>query len=190
METAKAARAPPKMSSGIVYTLTLTAETARMLSEIPAAVQPGVGSSGISAVGKASSAPARQTRVRVTTAGTPVRIQSSDSQPPPKPPSAATSGGTTAYQLASTSARRCVSTGYSVVQFVHIEYTLMLSAFAATRVHNCGDRKRSRVLGAGSWVLGKPLPDGRGSAARAVRFHSGIQISPSVPVTTKACRHP
>jgi hypothetical protein len=36
METANAARAPPKMSNGIVYTLTLTAETARMLSEIPA----------------------------------------------------------------------------------------------------------------------------------------------------------
>ena len=64
MEMANAARAPPKMSNGIVYTLTLTAETASMLNEIPVAVQPGVGSSGINAVGMASTAPTRQTRVR------------------------------------------------------------------------------------------------------------------------------
>src|ERR1035441_279655 len=121
MEIANAARAPPKMSSGIVYMLTLTPETARMLNEIPAAVQPAVGSSGISAVGMASSAPTRQTRVRAATAGKPVRIHTSDSQPPPNPPSAATKGGTTAYQFASASARRCFSTRYSVVQFVQSE---------------------------------------------------------------------
>src|SRR5580693_2114670 len=121
METAKAARAPPKMSSGMVYTLTLTAETARMLSEIPATVQPAEGSSGIVAVGKANRPPTRQIRVRAATAGSPARIQTSDSQPPPNPPNAAIRGGKTAYQLASASGRRCFSTRYSVVQFVHSE---------------------------------------------------------------------
>ena len=37
METAKAARAPPNASSGSVYMLTLKADTAKMLSEMPAA---------------------------------------------------------------------------------------------------------------------------------------------------------
>src|ERR1700722_15013049 len=121
MEMAKAARAPLKVSSGIVYTLTLTAETARMLSEIPATAQPAVGSLGISTVGRANSAPARQTRVRAVTAGKPARTPRRESQPPPNPPSMATRGGIHAYQAARASVRRRASTRYSVVQLVHSE---------------------------------------------------------------------
>jgi len=110
MEIAKAARAPPKVSRGIVYTLTLTAETARMLSEIPVTAQPAVGSSGITMVGRASSAPARHTRVRAVTAGQPARTQRMDSQPPPNPPSMAIRGGIHAYQAARASVRRRAST--------------------------------------------------------------------------------
>src|ERR1700691_2609581 len=186
METANAARAPPKRSSGIVYTLTLTAETARMLSEIPAAVQPGVGGSGIGAGGTPTSPPTRQPRVRAATARPPARIHSSESQPPPKPPKAATRGGITAYQLASASARRCLSTKYNVVQFVQREYTLMFSAFAATKLHSRGERSTSRVLGSGCPVPGT----GVGDPFRAIKFQSGIHSRPRLPVITNACRHP
>src|SRR5580700_11046374 len=93
MEIANAARAPPNMSSGIVYTFTLTAETARMLSEIPAADHAGLGSIGIHAAGIASKATTRHTRVREATAGTLVRVHRSDRHPPPTPPSAANAGG-------------------------------------------------------------------------------------------------
>src|SRR5579885_2297151 len=63
METAKAARAPPKVSSGIVYILTLNAATEKMLSEMPAEAKAGPGSQGMRAVRSAAAALQAQARV-------------------------------------------------------------------------------------------------------------------------------
>src|SRR5205085_4240706 len=81
-EIANAARAPPYTSSGIVYKLTLNAETARMLSEIPADAHAALGASGIANVTSPASAQIRQTRVRAATVSMPRFAQRNESQPP------------------------------------------------------------------------------------------------------------
>src|SRR5581483_3878838 len=93
IETANAARAPPKVSSGSVYMLTLKAATVPIASEIPAADKSGVGSHGIAAVARESTAATPQARVRAATAVNPRAIQESDSHPPAKPPIAAKANG-------------------------------------------------------------------------------------------------
>jgi hypothetical protein len=60
-ETANAARAPPNTSRGNEYMLTLKAETAKILSEMPAEAHAAVGASDTSAVVSASTEAARHT---------------------------------------------------------------------------------------------------------------------------------
>src|SRR5690349_2026152 len=100
METANAARLPPKASSGMLYIFTLNAETAKMLSEIPAEAQAGEGASGMSAVASENTAAAKQTRNRAPSAAMPRSTRRSDSPPPTAPPTAANTGGIQAYQAA------------------------------------------------------------------------------------------
>src|SRR3954471_21692489 len=98
IETAKAAREPPKMSSGRLYMLTLNAATDRKLSEIPAAAQPAPGAPGIAAAASASTDAATHTRKRDDAAAAPRCIRCRDSQPPANPPTPANTGGIQAYQ--------------------------------------------------------------------------------------------
>src|SRR5204863_30035 len=117
METANAAGAPPKVSSGRVYILTLNPATAKMLREIPAQAHAAVGAAGIAAVASAIRDAARQTRKRADAAGSPRSTNRSDSHPPAKPPAPANTGGTHAYHAACTWVRPWTSTRYSVVHW-------------------------------------------------------------------------
>src|ERR1039458_6482141 len=105
METAKAARPPPKVSRGSVYIFTLKADTAKMLREIAAEAVAAVDARGTSAVASARMAQARHTRKRAARAGTPRSTRRSDAHPPVKPPAMAKTGGIHAYQAACTSVR-------------------------------------------------------------------------------------
>src|SRR5689334_6574428 len=118
---AKAARAPSYTSSGIVYRFTLNAETARILSEMPAADHAAPGASGIRSVMKPVTAHTKQTRMRAARGSMPDRAQWNDSHPPANPPSMAASGGSQAKYAASTNVSRLTSTRYSVVQLLHSE---------------------------------------------------------------------
>src|SRR5437764_9621072 len=119
METAKAAGAPPNVSSGKVYMLTLNAATAKMPSEMPANAQAALGARGRASVNSASTEAARQTRKRAATveiAPAPRSAIRSDNHPPETPPKPAKSGGTQAYHADCCCVRWCTSTRYSVVQ--------------------------------------------------------------------------
>src|SRR5580704_11622735 len=99
-DTAKAARAPPKASRGMLYILTLNAATAAKLSEIPAHVQAGWGAKGNKAVTSEITAASRHTRNRAGSGGTPRSTNRRESQPPAIPPSSAHRGGIQVYQAA------------------------------------------------------------------------------------------
>src|ERR1039457_2826331 len=121
METANAARAAPKVSSGSVEVLTLNAETAKKLTDIPAMAQAGVGAAGMAAVTRESSAAAKHTRNRAAAAGRPPRMMRNESHPPAKPPPMATNGGIQAYHAACRTVSEWASTKYCVVQLVQSE---------------------------------------------------------------------
>src|SRR5579871_5028358 len=121
MAMAKAARAPPNVSSGSVYILTLKAATENMASEIPAADQAGLGIHGMAAAARERTAARKQTRVRAATASAPRRIRSSESQPPVKPPNAAKAKGIHENPAAAASERRCTSLKYDTVKLVQKE---------------------------------------------------------------------
>src|SRR5215472_8470856 len=121
IETANAARAPPNASSGIVYMLTLNADTAKMLSEIIPDAQAAEGASGTAAVASEITAAATQTRNRAGSAARPRSMNRSESHPPAAPPAAANTGGIQAYHAACTSVTPCTWTRNSVVQLVHSE---------------------------------------------------------------------
>src|SRR5260370_24329687 len=97
MDTLKAARVPSNASRGSVYMLTLNAATARKLSEIPAAAQPGEGAAGTTAAANATTEAPRHTPKRACIAGTPRAISRHESQPPATPPTLAPTGGIQAY---------------------------------------------------------------------------------------------
>src|SRR6516225_6892898 len=110
IETANAARGPPKVSSGSEYMLTLKAATAKKLREIPQAARPTVGVKGMAKVMSERMEAARQTERRASAGSTPDWIQRRESQPPSKPPRAARAGGIQAYRAAWTRVRRRAST--------------------------------------------------------------------------------
>src|ERR1035437_5615819 len=112
MATANAAGAAPKVSRGRVYMLTLKAATAKMLSEIPAAAQAGVGAHGRAAVARETTPAATHTRRRAAGAATPRSTNRRESQPPRKPPQHANTGGIQTYHAACWSVRRYTSTMY------------------------------------------------------------------------------
>src|SRR6266567_4080599 len=85
-DTAKAARAPPKTSSGMVYMLTLNAATAPKLMETPAQAQAGWGAKGSMAVRSEIAAVNRHTRNRAEIGATPRSTSRRDSHPPERPP--------------------------------------------------------------------------------------------------------
>src|SRR4051812_18835776 len=97
IDTAKAAREPPKVSSGRLYMLTLKAAAAKKLMEMPTAAHPAFGAAGIAAVARPSTEAARQTRKRALTAAMPPCIHCREIQPPAKPPAPANTGGIHAY---------------------------------------------------------------------------------------------
>src|SRR5215467_10502631 len=101
--------------------LTLKADTAKMLREIPAEAQAAVGASETRAVVSASTEAAMHTRIRALAGAKPRATNRNESPPPARPPTTANTGGIHAYQAASARLRRCTSTRYSVVQLVHSE---------------------------------------------------------------------
>src|ERR1051325_2524134 len=98
METAKAARAPPKHSTGMEYILTLNAATVKKLAEIPTQPHAALGAAGMAAVANENNEAAKQTRYRDAIADRPSPIQRSESQPPAIPPDAANTGGIHEYR--------------------------------------------------------------------------------------------
>jgi hypothetical protein len=121
METAKAARAPPKASRGKVYILTLNAETAKILSEMAAEAHAAVDVRGTAAVASESTEAARHTRKRAAMGAIPRFTKRSESHPPPSPPAMANTGGIHASRAAAASVKWWTSTRYRVVQLVHSE---------------------------------------------------------------------
>src|ERR1035438_6273919 len=122
MDTANAARAPPKTSSGSVYMFTLNAATAKKLSEIPAVAQAAEGAAGMAAVASESVEAARHARKRAAGAGTPRATQRHESEPPANPPRVAATGGIHAYHAACTNVRWRALTRYLAGQLVQSEY--------------------------------------------------------------------
>src|SRR5579871_5875626 len=116
METANAARGPPKVSRGREYMLTLKAAIAKKLSDMPHAASAASGAAGMAAVAREITAATRQTRRRAGAGPTPRPIHRSESQPPAKPPAAARTGGIQANHAACTMVRCWASTKYSVVK--------------------------------------------------------------------------
>src|SRR5712692_6722882 len=150
----------------MVYRLTLKAETARMLIEMPAEAQSAPVVSGTNAVSSATIAQIRQTRVRAATGSMPRFAQRNESHPPAKPPSIAANGGSQANHAASTSVSLFTSTRYSVVQLLQSEYVTMLSALAMTNPHILRSRRMCRLFDSGSIAEGLA-----GLCDRATRFH-------------------
>src|SRR4029077_17419755 len=103
IETAKAARWPPKASSGMVYIFTLNADTAKTLREITAEAHAAVGVSGTRVVANENTEASRHTRKRAPSGATPRPTKRKESQPPARPPVAAKTGGIHAYHAAWTS---------------------------------------------------------------------------------------
>src|SRR2546430_16782749 len=139
METAKAARAAPNVSSGKAYRLTLSPAAAQKLSEMPATAQPAEPASGRNSVTSAATAQTTHTRYRAAIAGVPRFTSCRDAQPQENPPTMVNTGGTHAYRLACVSARPNTVTRYFVVQLLHSEYGTPLRRFAAAKAH----RRRS-----------------------------------------------
>src|SRR5690349_16870248 len=107
METANAARAPPKTSSGRAYIFTLKARIAKKLSETPAEAQRAEGAAGMAAPASARAAAATHTRRRASGGARPRSTSRFESHPPANPPIAANTGGIQAYQAASRKLKPC-----------------------------------------------------------------------------------
>src|SRR5437879_3414596 len=167
----------------MVYRLTLKAETARMLIEMPAEAHRAPVVNGTNAVSSATIAQIRQTRARAAIGTMPCFAQRNESHPPAKPPNIAANGGSQANHAAWISVSRFTSTRYSVVQLLQSEYVTMLSALAITNPHILRSRRRWRLFDSGSIAEGRD-----GLCDRATRFHKGIQSKPSTPVATNATR--
>src|SRR6476660_2911075 len=99
---ANAARAPSYTSRGMVYRFTLNAETARILSEIPAADHAALGASGIRIAATPATAHQKPTRTRAPRGSTPARSPQNESHPAANPPIMAARGGSQAKYAAST----------------------------------------------------------------------------------------